>query len=261
MLFRNDPHGLTVITQPAHAWVSGQLARAWGNERFGPVVPWEEVCLAAEQHDVGWLAWEAAPTLNRQTGRPYTFLELPLEAHLAIWSAAGPLALAWGRYPALLVSLHGTGLYQQRDLAKDAPADAGRVRDFLARQYAWQEEVKAALRNDPQAAPHAAPDLLARNRRLLAVWDYLSLLLCMGLRAEHTLDHVPTAGGAAALTLAPVAGDPTEVRLAPWPFGPDRVSLVCEGRRLLETYTDEEAMRAGLAGAARLTITTRLRPG
>jgi len=24
-----------VVTQPAHAWLSGQLARAWGNERFG----------------------------------------------------------------------------------------------------------------------------------------------------------------------------------------------------------------------------------
>ena len=55
MLHRADPDGPIVITQPAHAWVSGQLAQAWGNESFGEFAPREEVCLAAEQHDIGWL--------------------------------------------------------------------------------------------------------------------------------------------------------------------------------------------------------------
>jgi hypothetical protein len=47
MLYRQDPTGLIVIGQPAYAWVAGQLARAWGNEQFGEIAPWEEVCLAA----------------------------------------------------------------------------------------------------------------------------------------------------------------------------------------------------------------------
>jgi hypothetical protein len=42
-----------VIGQASRAWISGQLARAWGNERFAALEPREEVCLAAEQHDVG----------------------------------------------------------------------------------------------------------------------------------------------------------------------------------------------------------------
>jgi hypothetical protein len=41
---------------------------AWGNKDFGAVAPFEDVCLAAEQHDIGWLNWEAAPTLNRAPG-------------------------------------------------------------------------------------------------------------------------------------------------------------------------------------------------
>ena len=45
MLYRLEEQGRIAITQPTHAWLSGQLARAWGNERFGEVVPWEEVCL------------------------------------------------------------------------------------------------------------------------------------------------------------------------------------------------------------------------
>jgi hypothetical protein len=50
MLYREETQGRIAITQPAHAWLSGQLARAWGNECFGEVAPWEEVCLGASAH-------------------------------------------------------------------------------------------------------------------------------------------------------------------------------------------------------------------
>ena len=64
MLVRDDSRGAIVIGQPSHAWISGQLARCWGNERFGAVEPFEEVCLAAEQHDIGMAMWdlELSPT-------------------------------------------------------------------------------------------------------------------------------------------------------------------------------------------------------
>ena len=51
MLYRQEKQGKIAITQPMHAWLAGQLARTWGNERFGDVVPFEEVCLGAEQHE------------------------------------------------------------------------------------------------------------------------------------------------------------------------------------------------------------------
>ncbi len=58
MVLRRDEHGVLAIGQASHAWISGQMARAWGNEQFGPLEPYEEVCLAAEQHDVGMAAWD-----------------------------------------------------------------------------------------------------------------------------------------------------------------------------------------------------------
>ena len=88
MLYREVKQGKIAITQPMHAWLAGQLARAWGNERFGDVEPFEEVCLGAEQHDVGHTAWEQAPTLNPQTGLPYSFLEMPRQLHVQLWSQA-----------------------------------------------------------------------------------------------------------------------------------------------------------------------------
>ncbi|HEX5503676.1 MAG TPA: DUF3891 family protein [Thermomicrobiales bacterium] len=260
MLHRADADGLVVIGQPAHAWVSGQLARAWGNARFGAVAPREAVCLGAEQHDVGWTAWEGAPAHNPRTGRPYTFMELPTGIHLGLWSAAVPSALTQSRYAALLVSLHGTGLYERHDYARDTPEEARGVRDFLARSYALQDDLLAGLRADPAYAPHATPEVIARNRRLVAVWDALSLALCMGLGGERTYPDVPAAAGAETLVLAPLDGVPTRVAVRPWPFGADAVRLVCEGRRLPETFDDDEALRAALARAPWVTIETRLEP-
>jgi Protein of unknown function (DUF3891) len=58
MLFCNHGSGVLAISQPAHAWISGQLLRAWA-EPLG-----EPLLLAGEQHDIGWLDWEAAPTFD-----------------------------------------------------------------------------------------------------------------------------------------------------------------------------------------------------
>ncbi len=149
MLYRQEKQGKIAITQPMHAWVSGQLARAWGNEHFGEVVPLEEVCLGAEQHDVGHTAWELAPTLNPQTGLSYSFLEIPRQLHVQLWSQAARCVLPQGRYAALLVSFHGTRLYQHYDAANDLPENAQAVQHYLAQERAFQEELLASLRCDP----------------------------------------------------------------------------------------------------------------
>lgn len=260
MLHREEPEGLIVITQPVHAWVAAQLARRWGNAQFGTFAPWEEVCLGAEQHDVGMTAWERMPTLNPATGRPYHFMNMPVMEHIRGWTEAGRLALVQGRYTALLTSLHGTGLYERFHVwERDTPEEARAVRDYLQADYAFQGDLLASLRADPVYAPHATDDAIARNRRLVATWDRLSLALCHGVRTPLTIPDIPTADDPTVLTLTPVDGDPLRVTVAPWPFRDDTVRLVCEGRRLPDTFTDQSAMRAALATAPWVTIVTHLR--
>lgn len=260
MLLREEPTALLLIGQPAHAWVAGQLARAWGNEHFGNVAPWEEVCLAAEQHDIAHALWEGSPTLNLQTGRPYSFLEMPTHMHLTIVSRASALLLPQCRYAALLVSLHFTGLYEASAARHAASPDHQEVQNFLAREYAFQQQVLATLRDDPYYAPYAAPEMVARNRQLVRTWDALSLILCFGLQPQQWLSHVPTMSGETTLTVTRVEDDPTRGTVDSWPFHQDAVMLRCEGRRLTETFTDEEAMRGALARAPWVTITMHLRP-
>ena len=55
-LLRKDDREVIAIPQPSHAWLSGQMARAWGNRHFAAPMPYDEVCLAAGQHDIGcWI--------------------------------------------------------------------------------------------------------------------------------------------------------------------------------------------------------------
>jgi hypothetical protein len=240
MLLRRDGDDVIAIGQPAHAWLSGQLARAWGNERFGAVEPWEEVCLAAEQHDVGMAAWERRPTLNPETGLPRSFMELDLEEHLEIWWSAAPLVIPQSRYAALLVSLHGTALYERRDL------DDERARAFLAGQAELQARLLESLRADPNTAAVAADEVVRRNQRLVWTWDSLSLGLLLDW-SPFELKAVPAAGGELSIDV----GDGT---LDPWPFRAPRIALRCEGRRLAGRFDDEEAMHEALAAAQWVTF-------
>jgi hypothetical protein len=243
VLLRRDGDGVVAIGQPAHAWVSGQFARAWGNERFGAVEPYEEVCLAAEQHDVGMAAWEGRPTFNERTGLPRSFMELSLDEHLEIWWSAAPLVVPQSPYAAALVSMHGTALYDRRDLTRLTADDADRVRAFLAGQRELQERLLAGLGADPA--------LVRRNQRLIWTWDALSLALLLEW-PPYELTGVPTADGEISVTV----GDGT---LDPWPFAAPSVTVSCQGRRLAGPYEDEETMRAALAAAPWETVALTLR--
>ncbi len=192
MLLRKSVEGNLAITQTTHAWVSGQMARAWGNDQFGTVEPHEAVCLAAEQHDIGWTTWEPEPSFNQETGGPHSFLELPPELHLSrIWSVAGSLALLTSRYAALLVSMHGTNLYSR--FRGDPEAAGGLAVKFLEDQDAFQASLIASLSSDPNYAAFVAPEIVRRNQRLVALWDRISLNLCWGMSEPLTIDSVPLA--------------------------------------------------------------------
>ena len=260
MLHREDPDGLILITQPMHAWIAAQLARHWGNTQFGAFAPWEEVCLGAEQHDVGMSIWDRAPTLNPETGRPYHFRNMPVREHVRCWTEAARFALVQGRYAALLTSLHGTGLYERfHDWTRDTPEEARVARDYLKAEHSFQEWLLGTLRNDPVYAPYVMEEAVTRNRRLVSAWDRLSLALCHGVHEPMEIPDVPTADGETTLAVAPVHDDPRSVTVDPWPFHAYTVQLVCEGRRLSQTFTDEAQMRAALAAAPWITIVTTLR--
>lgn len=247
MLLREDRGGVLAIGQTSHAWISGQLARAWGNARFPRPQPRQEVCLAAEQHDIGMALWDLEPMANPTTGLPYSFMEMPLAEHLGLWSEAPRRLLTQSRYAALLVSMHGARLYARRDLDALEENEAGAVREYLAAQRRFQAELVDSLSADPRTASSVQEATLSDNSQLLWTWDFLSLAICLDWAPRPT-PKVPSSEGRLELALAP-AGEERRLWLEPWPFEGDRVGVRCEARRLPERFQTEEEMRAGLAAA------------
>lgn len=264
MLLRKDGNDAVIaIPQPSHSWLSGQLAHAWGNGRFAPPSPREEVCLAAEQHDIGWLHWEASPGFDPNTGLPQDFRHVETPVHIALWREGVRRARAYGRYPALLVSLHAHTIYTRYfDIEKASPENAAAVRDFLDEQHAFQGALSASLQADPHATEATAPDGIERNRMLIAALDRLSLELCWGVRADTRVPDVPVCGAERVeLTLRPRDGATHEIAVEPWPFGPERVQVRAEGRRLEGTFPDADAMRRALDRAPPVMIMATLCAG
>jgi hypothetical protein len=267
MMFRETPGATIAISQPSHAWLSGQIIRAWGNAEFGTVTPSEDVCLGAEQHDIGWLTWEHAPTLNPATGRPHAFRELSIAEHTAIWRHGTDLAQPFGRYPALLVSLHGTGLYANFE---GTPADTAIVRDFLNGQQQIQQRLIDSLNADERMAEFATPAMIERNRGLVRTADRMSIAICSGLRDvavrsdnpdEGIVRQVPTAAAATEIRLSARDNDLATIAVSPWPFAAASVRLTCEGTLLPSgPFEDAPALRLALRSAKRLAVTAELRP-
>jgi hypothetical protein len=262
MLFRTlDAEAVLGIPQPSHAWLSGQLMRAWGNSRFGVPSPREEVCLGAEQHDIAWLEWEKAPALDTGTGRPQNFLRVPLELRLRHWTLGVERAMAYGRYAALLVSLHGTTIYGPGGPGAPDDEHTGSIRTFLDRQKQVQEGLVASLAADPRHSGTADPATVERNRRLVRAVDLMSLAICGGIRERATIQAVPTAGEPMDLVLEAMGGDPSRVTVDPWPFAGDAVEAVAEGILIDFRARDQAELDRALTTAERRTITARLTPG
>ncbi len=257
MVFREDPDGLIIIMQPAHSWIAGQLAQRWGNDAFGSFAPFEEVCLAAEQHDMGFLLWETAPTLDPKTGRPHDFMHMPTGSHLIVWAAGVQKVMAYSRYAALLVSHHYTSLCQLNKVDTN-PRSAQAIQGFLDQQHAIQAELLASLRDAPLYASCCADAVISRNRQLVAVWDWMSILICRGLAGEESVANVPARNDLTTLKITAPAPGAKCARVTPWPFATSEVKLVCDGRRFPQTFTDEREMRLALREAPAVTLTISL---
>ena len=261
MLYREDGDGLIVVSQPAHAFVSGQLARVWGNARFGAVEPRDEVCLAADQHDLGWVEWEQHPTVYPGTKLPRRFYEMTTMFHVAIWRGASRRALTQGRYSALLVSLHLTYLYQRHNDGSDTPDEAEAARSLVAEEIALQAELVASLATDSRYSALVAPAALKRNQRLVAVWDSLSLALCCGVRPGQTIADVPAADGTVSLALTRSTSKADRIAISPWPFANETVTVTYDARRLsARTFADDAVLQASLARAPWASVEVELAP-
>jgi hypothetical protein len=193
--------------------------------------------------------WDRRPALDPSTGLPYSFIQMPLETHVALWSAAPYKLLSQSTYAALLVSMHGTALYERRDLAALSPAQRALTTEYLDGQRALQARLADRLQADREQ--------LRRNQRLLWTLDGLSLALCLRWW-PFTATDVPASGDARDLRLHRGSASAGPLTLEPWPFRGERVEVRCEGRRLRGRFETQEQLDQAIEVAPLVTVTFEL---
>lgn len=249
-----------LISQLAHARISGELCAAWDDAARPLPLLREKFIETVRRHDDGWLPWEQRPEVHQ--GVPRDFMEMPLDESLAIWRRS--IAVAHTIHPAasVIVGSHFRALchgsFERHAERHDRPADWQYLaEDFVEEQdelrAEYLETVVAAAQQTEQAAA------LERGLRLLQLFDFASLWLCCSVPTEPTTMHAPGAGEADldALLFTPV--DEQRITVAPWPFRPAGLDLRVCGRRVKAAeYPGSEALAA--APSEEVELRWRLEP-
>jgi Protein of unknown function (DUF3891) len=250
MLFRDQPFGALAISQLTHAWISGQILRAWDGNLS------ETLQLAAEQHDIGWMDWETEPTFNTETGRPHLFREIGASTHAPMWTRGVQRALgAWGTHVALLISRHGGVIYRRyTDRHRASEADAAAAANYLDAQAPTETAWSQALGLEALE--------LETETALLAFSDTLSLALCGELKTPLDLEAPGRGGDGLAIRVAERPRRSFDFVVSPWPFRSNELVVEGEARPLPSggRFSDEDAMKTWLALPERVNFSARLSP-
>jgi hypothetical protein len=149
-----------LIGQHDHGRVSGEFARRW---REGPT-PLEPTLYAIANHDVAWQRLDETVRWDETTGRPYSFVDYPVEPKMEAYREGLDFLETQNSYAACLCSMHYASFVRDVEGAADV-----RFRDGEDRR---QERLKGAM---------SAQELenLEHNFRLLQTCDDLSLFVCL----------------------------------------------------------------------------------
>jgi len=212
-----------LIAQIEHARLAGEIARQWSAARGASSRQDQQVLSATYHHDDGWEAWDAAPRIDPSSGRPYSFMEMPLTDSLAIWRRSIERNEMFGPLAAAIVAGHFLMLLSGSS-SIEKPAARAWVAEFEQRRDAW-------LARWYQAAPDEhTPAAARRARDYLRHFDALSLWLCCAPRSEPQAFSTP----AGEVTIKPLSAAETEQRFSiePWPLSLERLRLNIFGERV-----------------------------
>ena len=220
-----------VVLQPEHAELSEEIALAWADRgpRHGSVV------LAARRHDDGWATWERSPLVDAD-GKPVSFLDVHVPAHLAFYRSGIQSVTDEDPYAGLLVSMHGAGIYRQR-YGTDPGLRLTRAPEVQALVDAFVEEQESTY--GARASEVGVDDETRRaDYERLQCYDRFSLAFCLRGWDEPT---EPFEVGEH--RFEPLG--PWHARVVPWPFAVPSVHVALL-RRIVprRDWTQAEFSRA-----------------
>lgn len=243
MIIQTAPVGTPrlVVMMHEHTALCAQFARAFGNERFEALSPFELMVYVIGHHDAGWAEFDRDPVVDEKTGLPYNLVETPAE-YITVTSRLSPdLNERQHPYCGLISSMHSWGLYNgryglsnlvliDRIPQRDRPIAVRMLDGELARQQRLKEEIGkgggTSLLDEKK---------IFQNYKQLQFLDTLALYFNRvhpDARGPQTFEHVPlSAEEDTAVTIRPQA--PGVYALSPFPFAPDGAEFAFAGRRVM----------------------------
>lgn len=112
MILRPADGGRLLITQPDHAALAARMMQHWRAGGLSQSPRRDAILLAIQQHDNGWEEVDAAPVVDRATGRILDFINITDDTKREIWPR-GVKHLAKTPYAAALIAQHALHIYRR----------------------------------------------------------------------------------------------------------------------------------------------------
>ena len=242
MIVRDRGPDWQVVLQTDHAELSDEVARGWADR--GP--RHDSVVLAARRHDDGWATWERSPMVDVD-GKPVSFLDVHVPAHLAFYRAGIAAITDEDPYAGLLVSMHGAGIYRQRYGADPSLAltRAPEVQELVDAFVAEQEAAYAGR----MAEVGVDDDERLADYHRLQWFDRFSLAFCL-----RGWDDAGEPFEVGSFRFVPVG--PWRTRVSPWPFAQPEIECSLVRRLVPKRAWRQQEFRAAFFAlpAERLSI-------
>lgn len=243
MIIQTAPNGEPhlAVMMHEHTALSGQFARAFGNDHFEPVWPDDLMFYIVSNHDAGWAEFDKDPAIDGKTGLPYNLVETPAE-FITVTSRRSPDFNALHHpFCGLMSSMHSWGLYNGRyglsDMVlidKIPPQDRPLADRMLDAEIDRQKRLKAELAKTSDTAAWIAEEHLFQNYKQLQFFDTLALYFHRthpSQRTALTFEHVPlNARQDVSVTVRPRESSVYEV--SPYPFAADAAEFAFAGRMI-----------------------------
>ncbi len=251
MIIQTAPSGESriAIMMHEHTALSGQFARAFGNDRFEPVAPLDLMIYVISHHDAGWAEFDRDPVNDPNTGLPYNLVDTPAQ-YITVTSRRSPdFNQRHHPYCGLMSSMHSWGLYNGRYglsnlvlIDKILPQDRPLAERMLEGELDRQKRLKESIAGDPRMSGWLEEPRLFQNYKQIQFCDTLALYFNRthpDERTEQQFEHVPLSPQQdVSIVVRPHR--PGVYALSPWPFASNGSEFAFAGRPIRQRQNETE---------------------
>jgi hypothetical protein len=215
------------ILMHEHTALSGQFARAFGNDRFEAIWPNDLMFYIIGNHDAGWAEFDRNPVTDEATGFPYNLVETPAKYITETSRGSPDFNERHHPYCGLMSSMHSWGLYNGRYglsnmvlIDKIPPSERPIAQRMLDAELERQKRLKEKVTKMPQATDWIGEKHLFQNYKQLQFCDTLALYFNRIHPSERTalqFEHVPI-NAEEDVTVTVTPRDRGVYALSPYPF-------------------------------------------